>query len=100
MPEEEVKKDGGEKLRTKVAMSELRMTKRNAHYSATTPSINPFAKSKSATFDSPLNLEEEVDMEITAILRPIKIVYRPEQFAKLTDFFALENINDEVKQRA
>jgi hypothetical protein len=79
LPEEEVKLDGGEKTRHKVAMSELRVTKRNAHFSSPSSILtsNTHRMKKSMT-DPLITNEEEIDMEIYAVLRPVKIVYRPD----------------------
>jgi len=37
-------------------------------------------------------------LTISAILKPIKIVYRPVEMQKVIDFFTIENVNEQIKK--
>ena len=37
---------------------------------------------------------------MSAVMKPIRMVHRPDQVAKLTDFFNFESIKDELKVKA
>ena len=54
-------------------MSELSIVKRNAHFNDQSFKIPNAKRAKQA-----LTTDEEVDMEVFAVLRPVKIIFRPE----------------------
>ena len=39
-----------------------------------------------------------IDMEVTVILQPIKLIYRPTEIEKLVNFFYVEDLKPEIKQ--
>ena len=75
------------------AVSELKVTKRNVHYSP-----NKIRRLASEVKLNPsVALEQEIDLTIKAVLKPIKVVYRPVQIQKVIDLFTIENVNAELK---
>lgn len=39
-------------------------------------------------------------MEVTVVLQPIKLIYRPTEIEKLVNFFYVEDLKPEIKQQA
>lgn len=50
---------------------------------------------------SPQDSEQfDLDLSLSVLLKPIRIVYRPTEVQKLTNFFHVDNIKDETKFKA
>jgi hypothetical protein len=69
-----------------VSVSELKIAKSNPQYMPFIP-LQSYKTVNGRRILNKINTSDEVDLTITAVLKPLKIVYRPLEVGKLLDFF-------------
>lgn len=69
-----------------VSVSELQLTKRNPQFLPFIP-LQSWKTADGRRVAAPVRDLDVVDLTITAVLKPLKVVYRPLEVGKLLDFF-------------